>query len=213
MVDRFSLPRGKSQAVLQINSNQASQKLYVTITVEVLPTFHLKIVDAKNNRLIAKAKSLSRETQTDGRIQISDTHLAEVQGIVSSKGYLDQSFFVPLTHGNQRVVEKTVRLTPIPRKTRTIRNRDLDFPTEIALSGGGNFAYVINSQRSTVSRITVDTDEVLSTLAILDNSRVPKDIIIHPITGDILVANSFVKPIKLGMIQFPLYPNHLIIQF
>ena len=98
-------------------------------------------------------------------------------------------------------MEKTIRLTPIPRPAGQIKSRDLDLPTEIALSSDGVFAYVINSELSTVSQIAVGSDQVLKTYDLSDDGQAPKDLIVHPLTGQVVVANSFVKPIKLGAVQ------------
>ena len=200
-VDRKPLPPGKSQAVLTVNSQQTQQNLDLTVVVEVLPTFSLKVIDVKTNRPISQAKALNRETQADGRIQLKDTDLSTVDGSVSADGYLNQSFSVSLKSTKQRLVEKTIRLTPIPRPAGQIKSRDLDLPTEIALSSDGVFAYVINSELSTVSQIAVGSDQVLKTYDLSDDGQAPKDLIVHPLTGQVVVANSFVKPIKLGAVQ------------
>ena len=200
-VDRSPLPPGSSQAVLTIDSDQIDKRLELTVMVKVLPTLELKVIDAKTRRPISQAKALSREAQVDGRIQFKDTDLAMINGLVSAEGYLNQSFSVNLRSAKHRLVEKIIQLTPIPQISGRIQGRELDLPTEIISSSDSTFAYVINSESSTVSQITVSSNEIVKTFDLSNDGRNPKDLIVHPLTGQVIVANSFAKPTKLGTPQ------------
>ena len=200
-VVRTSLPQGKSEAILKITSKQAVEILEIQVSVKVLPTFRLQVLNAKTEKPIAQASTMGQKTTHSGVIEIRNTDLATQKGQVEAKGYLDQSFSVRLTNTSKQIVEHTVRLTPIPEKKATIQSRDIDLPTEIALSGDGIFAYVINSETASATKIQVGADQVVRSIDLSADGRDPKDVIVHPTKGDIYVANSFVKPIKLGGIQ------------
>ena len=200
-VDRSPLPLGNGQAVLTIESNQIDKRLELTVMVEVLPTLELKVIDAKTRQPISQAKALSREAQVDGRIRFKDTDLDMISGLVSAEGYLNQSFSVSLRSAKNRLVEEIIPLTPIPQPAGRIQGRELDLPTEIISSSDGIFAYVINSESSTVNQITISSNEIVKTFDLSSDGRNPKDLIAHPLTGQVIVANSFVKPVKLGTPQ------------
>ena len=200
-VVRTNLPQGKSESILKITSKQAVESLEIQVSVKILPTFRLQILNAKTEKPIAQASTMGQETTDSGVIEIQNIDLAVQEGKVEAKGYLDQSFSVRLTNTSKQIVEHTVGLTPIPEKKATIQSRDIDLPTEIALSGDGVFAYVINSETASATKIQVGSDQVVRSIDLSADGRDPKDVIVHPTKGDIYVANSFVKPINLGGIQ------------
>ena len=200
-VDRQNLPQGESQAVLRIQSNQASEILEITIKVLVLPTFRLLVKDARTDRPVKGARALDEETALDGTIEIKDLDLAVISGKIEIGGYMDRGFQVRLNDGVDQVVEHVVHLTPIPRKVGAIESPQLDLPIEISAASDGALVYVTNNFSASISQIQTDANRIIKTLDLARDGKEPMGIDIHPLTGEIYVANSFVEPAKVGGVQ------------
>ena len=102
-------------------------------------------------------------------------------------------------------MEEIIPLTPIPQPAGRIQGRELDLLTEIISSSDGIFAYVINSESSTVNQITISSNEI-GRLRPVQRRPKPQRLDCAPINRQVIVANSFVK--LSNWVHLKMTPSH-----
>ena len=194
-ISRRGMLQGVNGTQLTILAEKADEsRIIIPVTAHVLPNIRVIVRDVRSRFPVRGAFVLDGTTDLNGVVELRNFKQLVINDQVKVEGYIDQEYSLRVNVTDGAVVEKTVWLTPLPKLTGTIESVDFDFPAEIILSSDGMLAYVTNMQGNSITKIRTNTDKVLNTLDLSDDGFEPIGLDLHPVTGEIYVANSIFEP-------------------